>query len=315
MATNSALKDRHVAPHLALIAVQVMFGTWPIFGKLALRSMSSVSLVGFRICGAALVFTLLQRKLRELGQLPKRVLAWLTLCSLLGVVINQLLFVKGLSLTTVINATLISTTIPVFTLAVSITLGHDRASIRHVVGIALAAAGVIYLVDPWRASFSTQTTLGNLLIIANSLCYGAYIAISRDLFKRYGALTVITWIFVIGAIMTLPIAVYAWAVEGFNNISQSSWLATAYIVLVPTVVAYYLNAWALMRVTPTIVAAYIYLQPVLAFGVAPIVLGESLNSRTIVACALIFAGVAVVTIRNYSRAVEEVSEHPDALAH
>jgi len=109
--------------------------------------------------------------------------------------------------------------------------------------------------------------------------------------------------------------VYAWAVEGFNNISQGSWLATDYIVLVPTLVAYYLNAWALMRVAPTIVAAYIYLQPVLAFGVAPIVLGESLNSRTIVACALIFAGVAVVTIRNYSRAVEEVSEHPDALAH
>ncbi len=315
MSLRHSIRDHSAGPHLALIMVQILFGTWPIFGKVALRSMSSVSLVGFRICGAALVFTLLQRKLRALWQLPKRVLAWLTLCSLLGVVINQLLFVKGLSLTTVINATLLSTTIPVFTLAVSITLGHDRASIRHVVGIGLAAAGVIYLVDPWRANFSTQTTLGNLLIVANSLCYGAYIAISRDLFKRYGALTVITWIFLIGAIMTLPIAVYAWTIDGWNAISQDSWLVTAYIVLVPTVVAYYLNAWALMRVTPSIVAGYIYLQPLLTFGVAPIVLGESWNSRTIVACALIFAGVAVVTIRTYSRAVEEVSEHPDALAH
>jgi len=315
MSLRHSIRDHSAGPHLALIMVQILFGTWPIFGKVALRSMSSVSLVGFRICGAALVFTLLQRKLRELWQLPKRVLAWLTLCSLLGVVINQLLFVKGLSLTTVINATLLSTTIPVFTLAVSITLGHDRASIRHVVGIGLAAAGVTYLVDPWRANFSTQTTLGNLLIVANSLCYGAYIAISRDLFKRYGALTVITWIFLIGAIMTLPIAVYAWTIDGWNAISQDSWLVTAYIVLVPTVVAYYLNAWALMRVTPSIVAGYIYLQPLLTFGVAPIVLGESWNSRTIVACALIFAGVAVVTIRTYSRAVEEVSEHPDALAH
>ncbi len=315
MSLRHSIRDHSAGPHLALIMVQILFGTWPIFGKVALRSMSSVSLVGFRIYGAALVFTLLQRKLRELWQLPKRVLAWLTLCSLLGVVINQLLFVKGLSLTTVINATLLSTTIPVFTLAVSITLGHDRASIRHVVGIGLAAAGVIYLVDPWRANFSTQTTLGNLLIVANSLCYGAYIAISRDLFKRYGALTVITWIFLIGAIMTLPIAVYAWTIDGWNAISQDSWLVTAYIVLVPTVVAYYLNAWALMRVTPSIVAGYIYLQPLLTFGVAPIVLGESWNSRTIVACALIFAGVAVVTIRTYSRAVEEVSEHPDALAH
>ena len=304
-----------MAPHLALIAVQIIFGTWPIFGKIALRSMSSTSLVGFRICGAAIVLTLLRRKLRELWDLPKQVLAWLTLCSLLGVVINQLLFVKGVSLTTVINASVISTSIPVFTLAVSIALRHDRASIKHVLGIALAAGGVLYLVDPWRANFSAQTTLGNLLISASNLGYGAYIALSRNLFKRYGALTVITWIFLIGAILTLPLAIYAWADDGFKMVPQEGWLSVVYIVLVPTVVAYYLNAWALTRVAPSIVAIYIYLQPLLALGVAPVVLGEGWNSRTIIACVLIFAGVAVVTVRNRSQAVEEVSEHPDALAH
>src|SRR5467141_115588 len=98
MRKEALLKDKDAAPHIALIAVQVMFGTWPIFGKIALRSMSSVSLVGFRICGAAVIFTLLQRKLGDLRQLPKKVLAWLVLSSLLGVILNQLLFVKGLSL-------------------------------------------------------------------------------------------------------------------------------------------------------------------------------------------------------------------------
>lgn len=315
MAANSQFRDRAFAPHLALVAVQIMFGTWPIFGKISLRSMSSTSLVGFRILGAAIIFTLFQRKLGQLLQLPKRIIAWLVLSSLLGVVINQLLFVKGLSLTTAINATLLSTTIPVFTLAVSIALGHDRATVRHVLGIALAAAGVVYLVDPFRATFSSETTLGNVLIVANSLSYGAYIAVSRDLVKRYGALDVITWIFFIGAILTLPLAGYSWAVDGLQSVSRGAWLAVVYILLVPTVGAYYLNAWALMRVSPSIVAIYIYLQPLMAFGLAPVVLGESWNSRTLVACALIFAGVAVVTIRNRSRAVEEVSEHPDALAH
>ena len=129
----------------------------------ALRSVSSTSLVGLRIFGAAIVFSLIQRKLGELRELPKRVIAWLALSSLLGVVINQLLFVKGLSLSTAINATLLTSTIPVVTLVVSIALGYDRASLRHVFGIALAAAGVIYLVDPWRASFSAQTTRGNVV--------------------------------------------------------------------------------------------------------------------------------------------------------
>lgn len=315
MRKEASLKDKDAAPHIALIAVQVMFGTWPIFGKIALRSMSSVSLVGFRICGAAIIFTLLQRKLGELRQLPGRVLAWLVLSSLLGVVLNQLLFVKGLSMTTAINATLLTTTIPVFTLAVSIALGHDQASLKHILGIALAAAGVIYLVDPLRANFSAQTTLGNVLIVINSFSYGAYIAVSRDLFRRYGALNVITWIFLIGAVLVLPLAGYVWSAEGVGSISAGVWIAVAYIILVPTVGAYYLNSWAVTRVSPSIVAVYIYLQPVLAFGLAPIVLGESLNSRTLVACALIFAGVAIVTIGSRSRALEEVSEHPDALAH
>ena len=312
MPSSSQLKDQKIAPHIALVAVQIMFGTWPIFGKLVLRSMSSTSLVSLRILGAAIVFSLLQRRLAELRQLPHKVIAWLVLSSLLGVALNQFVFVKGLSLTTAINATLLITTIPVFTLVVSIVLGYDEASLRNVLGIALAAAGVVYLVDPWRATITAETTRGNLLLIASSLSYGAYIAVSRDLFRRYGALTVITWIFQVAALIALPIAAYNWSTEGLKAVSIGLFLSVAYIILVPTIGAYYLNSWAITRVPPSVVAVYIYLQPLLAFGLAPLVLGESWNSRTILACALIFSGVAVVTIRSRSRAAEEISEHPDA---
>ena len=313
MTSNQSFKDHSIAPHAALLLVQIMFGTWPIFGKVVLRSMSSTSLVSLRIFGAAIVFTLLQRKLGELRQLPWRVLAWLLVSSLLGISINQFVFVKGLSLTTAINATLLITTIPVSTLVCSIALGYDKASLRHFLGIALAAAGVIYLVDPWRADFTGQTTLGNLLLIASSFSYGAYIAVSRNLFRRYGALSVITWMFQIAALLAIPIAAYSWSTQGLSVITPGLGLAVVYIILVPTVGSYYLNSWAITRVSPSVVAVYIYLQPLMAFGLAPLLLGESLNSRTIVACLLIFAGVAVVTIRSRSRAVEEISEHPDAL--
>jgi drug/metabolite transporter (DMT)-like permease len=312
--TNPPIRERLFLPHLALIAVQLMFGTWPLVGKVVLKSLSSSSLVGFRILGATIVFSILQRKVGELFRLPKRVIGWLLLSSALGVAINQLIFVKGLSLTTAINATLLSTTVPVFILIVSIALGYDRASLRHILGIALAAGGVIYLVDPWRANFAPETTVGNLLIIVSSFSYGAYISISRNLFRRYGALNVITWIFMLASILTLPISGYAWWGDGLGGIPLAAWLAVVYIILLPTVGAYYLNSWAITRVPPSVVAIYIYLQPLLAFGLAPIVLGERWSSRTAVACVLIFAGVAVVTIRSRSRAVEEVSEHPDAVS-
>lgn len=291
-----------------------MFGTWPIFGKIALAVLPSTGLVAFRVAGAAIAFTILQRTVGSTKKISKGDYARLALYALLGVVLNQFLFVKGLSLTTVINATLLGTTIPVFTLLVSLTLGYDRLTFRKGLGIALAAAGVIYLLYPER-NFSNSSAFGNLLIVLNSISYGAYLAISKDMLKRYGALTVITWIFIFGSIGTIPLGGYALAGTPLQDVGAGVWLAVVYIILVPTVGAYYLNAWALARVEPSTVAVYIYLQPLLAFALAPLILNEKWSSRTWLASALIFSGVAVVTWRTRSHAMEEVSEHPEALSH
>jgi len=306
-------RDSAIAPHLALIGVQILFGTWPILGKIALRSMSTTNLMLCRLIGAAIVFAVIQRSLRPLWLMPKRDLLWLTLCSLVGVVGNQFIYLKGLSLTTVINTTLLSTTIPVFTLFVSILLGHDRLSLRRLAGISLAAGGVIYLVNPARADVSAHTTLGNLMVACSSLLYAVYIVISKDLFERYGALNVITWIFVVGSIVTIPAGVYSLGSAHVYTLGPTVWLTILFVILFPTVVAYYLNAWALTRVTPSTVAIYIYMQPLFAFGVAPFLLGEKWNWRTVVAAVFIFSGVALVTRRGRSRAVQDFTEHPDAI--
>jgi drug/metabolite transporter (DMT)-like permease len=317
MSIQRAITTRNssIAPHLALIGVQILFGTWPIFGKIVLRSMSTSSLMLFRLMGAAFVLALVQRQLRPLWVMPKKDLSRITICSLLGVVGNQFIYLKGLSLTTVINTTLLSTTIPVFTLFVSIVFGHDRVSLRRLIGIALAASGVIYLVNPSRADLSAHTTIGNLLVITSSLLYATYIVISKDIFERYGALNVITWIFVVGSVIAVPAGIYSLTKAEVHTVAPAVWLTITFIILFPTVGAYYLNAWALTKVTPSTVAIYIYLQPLFAFGVAPVLLGEKWNWRTVVAAALIFAGVAIVTRRGRSQAVREISEHPDALAH
>ena len=292
-----------------------MFATWPIVGKIALRAVPSVALVAFRVAGAALAFILIGAIRGRVGRVQKRDWPLLVFSSLLGVVLNQWLFVKGLSLTTVINATLLGTTIPIFTLLVSIALRTDRASLRRILGILLSASGVVYLIGPGSVEFSSATRLGDLLIVTNSLCYGTYIAISKDLMTRYSALTVISWIFIVGSIATVPVAAINISHVPLANVSATVWVAIAYIVLVPTVGAYYLNAWALGRVPPSTVAVYIYLQPLIAFSLAPLLLGEKLNWRTIVAAALIFAGVLVVTRRGRSRAIRDVSEHPEAFGH
>lgn len=292
-----------------------MFGTWPIVGKIALRALPSTGLVAFRVGGAAIAFLILRRVLGGATISRSSDYARLALYSLLGVVLNYLLFLKGLSFTTAINSTLLGTTIPIFTLLVSIVLGYDQVSLRKAFGIALAAVGAIYLIDPLHSDFSMQSLHGDLLLLSNCICYGTYIAISKDMLERYGALTVITWIFLLGAVATLPLAAFTVSGAALQNVSVGVWLAVLYIILVPTVGAYYLNAWALARVAPSTVAVYIYLQPLIALALAPLILNEHWTTRTWIASALIFAGVAVVTVRERSAAIEEVSERPEALSH
>ncbi|HWS54641.1 MAG TPA: DMT family transporter [Pyrinomonadaceae bacterium] len=305
-----------LGPHVALVAVQVIFGTWPVVGKIALRALPSTGLVAFRVAGAAAAFFLLGRLTGRLVTPPRRDLARFALYSLLGVVLNQLLFTKGLALSTATNSALLGTAIPVFTLLVGVLLGRERLSARAALGTAAAAAGVVYLIDPLRADLSGDKTLGNLLLVLNALAYGAYLALTQDAFRRYGALTAMTWVFIIGCVVTVPVGGYQLAQTPLGEVGAGVWLAVAYIILVPTVGAYYLNAWALEHAPPSTVAVYIYLQPLIAYAVAPLVLGaeESWNPRTWVATLLIFAGVAIVSLRPRAHLLAEVSERPDAPA-
>jgi len=293
--------------------VQLFFGTWPIVGKIVLRAMPSTTLAAARVFGGAVAFLILSRSLKRIAVAGRADYLKFALYGLLGVALNQLLFIKGLSLSTVINANLLGTMIPVFTLAGGVILGRESFSGRVALGLVVAAAGAAYLINPFGADFSQSSTAGNLLLVANALFYGLYLALSQDAIRRFGALTVITWMFVMANVVTLPVGIYSLKDVRLAAVEPHVWLALLYIVVVPTVLTYYLNAWALGRVEPSVVAVYIYLQPLIALALAPLLLGERPGPRTLVAAALIFAGVGVVTIRRRSRVFEEVSERPDAL--
>jgi len=294
---EDSTRSQAAGPHLALLAVQIFFGTWPFFAKVVLRVMPSTGLVAFRVAGATLVLLALQGSPRRLALSRRTDYLWLALYSLLGVVLNQFFFVKGLSLSTVINANLLSTLIPVFALVGSLLLGQESFRARVGLGVLTAAAGAAYLIDPLNADLSQGKTIGNLLLLTNTLCYGLYIALSQNMIRRYGALTVITWVFLFANLVTLPVGGYHLLDVSLAEFRWNIWLAIIYIILVPTVGAYYLNAWALGRVAPSVVAVYVYLQPLIALALAPYLLGERVSPRTWIAAALIFAGVALVTLR------------------
>ncbi len=283
------------APHVALVAVQLMFGSAPILGKFALLVFPSSAIVGFRVAGASLAFYFLQRFRGGLGLRKKSHYFYFALFSLLGVIVNQLLFFKGLSLTTATNTSLLAVTIPVFTILISIFIGNDRLSWQKIAGVILAACGVIYLIDPKNASFSSATTQGDIFIILNSISYAAYVALSKKLISFYGALKSIAWLFLFGAIINVPVGLISLQTVDLTAVGWQSWLSVFAIVLFPTILAYYWNTWALARVEPSIVAVYIYLQPLIGTLLAIFVLKEEWKPRIFLAMILIFAGVYLVT--------------------
>ncbi len=283
------------APYFALIAVQFSFGSLPVVGKAVLTVIPAVALVGFRVGITAFVLFLFQRSRSSL-RLENRGDYWrLALLSLFGVTINQLLFVGGLSRTKASNTSLLAVTIPIFTLSIGAFLGVERLRAAKVGGIILAAVGVILLIDPRNASFSSQTTLGDLMIVLNSLSYGIYVASSKDILMRNGAMKCVTWIFLFAASICVPIGLHSLSSIDIATVAPLIWVGVLYAAVIGTAVPYFANAWALARVNPSTVAVYVYLQPVIGFLMAVVFLGERVGMNFIAAAALIFAGVYLVT--------------------
>jgi drug/metabolite transporter (DMT)-like permease len=299
---ESSTEQSEIRPHLALLGVQVLFGSLPVIAKVVLAVIPAVALVGFRVGITALVLAAFQIARGRFWLQFKKDYVKLAVISLFAVTFNQLLFIGGLSLTKASNTSLLAVTIPIFTLIVSTIAGTELLRAGKVLGIALAAAGIIFLIDPRNASFSSQTTLGDLMIIANSLSYGIFVATSKDTITRNGAFRSTMWIFIFASIVCVPLGLWSLSTIDATAITTNIWLLVVYVAVIATAGPYLLNAYALSKVNPSIVAVYIYLQPIIGFILAVIFLNEVLDVKFAVAAVLVFAGVFLTTRRKRSPA-------------
>lgn len=298
---DTSTNSPYYSPYVALVAVQVFFGSLPVIAKGVLKIIPTFSLVGFRV-GITAAILLGFQVMRGRVWLVERGDYWrLAALSLFGVTFNQLLFISGLSLTKAANTSLLAVTIPIFTLTVGSIIGSERLRRIKVIGIVLAAIGVLIVINPQNASFSPETTLGDVLIILNSLSYGIYVATSKEVIMRNGAFRSMMWVFIFAAIICVPLGLNSMAAVDLNRVGTTNWLLIAYIATFATAAPYLLNAWALARVNPSTVAVFVYLQPLIGFILAVIFLGEHIDFKFIIAAVLIFVGVFLVS-RKYTPA-------------
>jgi drug/metabolite transporter (DMT)-like permease len=294
MAPGTNARDSPLWVHGGLVAVQLAFAGHAIAGKIVVRELPPGALSLVRTLAAGIILFAIHRLRGGALRVPPGDFARLAGCALLGIAANQILFFEGLARTTAINASVLVATIPIFTLLVALVLRKEETSGLALLGVALALGGVVYLLGAEALTVSAGTLLGDAFVVGNSLSYGAYLVLVGPLVKKHGSLKVVVWLFAFGALWVLPYGARDLYVHA-PAIAPDTWLLILYIVLFATVFTYLVNAWALGRAPASIVAIYIYLQPVGAAVLAMIVLDEALTSRVILAAALVFAGIALAT--------------------
>lgn len=289
--------------HGALVLVQIFFASFSTAAKIALREIPAVGLAAVRVTVAALVFSLVwaitgRERVKAKDTLRCVVYAFF------GIAANQLLFIAGLARTSATSAVVLGASIPVFTVGVALVMGRERATLLKLAGLALALAGALIQTGAGHFSGGGTALTGNLMILLNSLSYGVYLVESRGILARLRPLTVVTLTFVFGAVMIDLFAIGGGALglvafdpAGLLRIPSlrgETLAALAYVIACPTIGAYLLNTIALRTVPASLVAIYIYLQPILGALLAASILGERPGPATALAAAAIFAGIWLV---------------------
>jgi drug/metabolite transporter (DMT)-like permease len=222
----------------------------------------------------------------------------LAVLAVFGVAINQLMFFKGLSMTTPISASVIMTSSPITVLIVSYFLLKEKITVNKLLGIALGATGAVLLIGIDGFQISNDTFLGNLFILVNAVSFSVYLVLVKPMMYRYKAMTVIKWVFFFGMFMVIPFGFEEFVQIEWSDLPTEAWLSLSYIVIGTTFIAYLLNTWALKFVNPSLVGYYIYLQPVFSTIVALSFRGDKLTIMEVAYSSLIFIGVYLVSVKS-----------------
>lgn len=214
------------------------------------------------------------------------------LCALLGITINQLLFVKGLSLTYSIHASLLMLTTPILITIMAAWLLKEKLNAFKIAGLALGIFGAVILVSSRENSGNAnEVLLGDILVILNAVAYTFYFILVKPLMQRYNPIAIIRIIFTIGFFMMLPFCWHEYQQINFSGFTPQAWLAVGIITFTGTFLAYLFNIYGIKILGASMAGTYIYSQPFFAAAIAMLFLNEGFTWIKVAAAACIFAGV------------------------
>ncbi|MFP3896677.1 MAG: DMT family transporter [Anaerolineales bacterium] len=283
---------------LAVSVVMVIFGTTFVATEIVLEEMGPLTLAFGRFFIALIVFAPFLRHGRD-GETS----LWRMVCmGLLSVTLFFSLQNWGLLHTTSANAAIILSAIPALTAIVSRFALGEPLTLRRGLGILLSMAGVAVVVTGDAlmgvTSPSTNTLLGDLLILGSALCWALYTVLGQQVVRRWtpGAVTAhtIAW----GTLFLAPLAVGEVILRGVVWPTPKAWIMLLFLALIASGLAFFLYLFALTRLEAGDASVYVNLSPVVTLIAARLVLGDPIRWLQILGAALVLGGLYLTEKRS-----------------
>ena len=285
-----------VRAHIALFVAQVLYAASFPIAKIVMEDIPYNVLVIMRIIGAIILFWSSSLIINE--KVERKDFLRLFGLGICGVAVNQSLFLKGLHLTSPIDAAIMMITTPILVLIIASIIIKERITMLKLSGIVVGFSGAAYLVFQNMSGVHKESSfLGDVFVFINACSWGTFLVLVKPLMKKYHTITILKWTFLFGFPLVLPFGISDAMSFDWSMLPMKVIVFAGFVIVFTTFVAYLLNTIALKELSPSIVSAYIYLQPLLTALIAIFIFrNDDLSWGKATSALMIFIGVYLVSM-------------------
>lgn len=287
--------------HFSMLGANVMWGMMAPVAKMVMAGglVAPLLMTDFRIFGAAILFWLTSLLLpREHVPLPD--ILRLAGAGMLGIVFNQGCYVFGVGYTYPSEASIITTTMPIWVMILAALFLGEPITWKKVSGIVLGGSGAVLLVMGGHGSSAgmnvTNPVLGDILVLTAQLSYALYLTLYKNFIKKYSLVTLMKWMFTFASLAILPFSLPTIIATRWASITMAEAAGVAYVVLGGTFIAYIFVMIGQKALRPTLVGMYNYVQPIVATSIGIWMGLDVMTPVKGLAVAMIFSGVLLVNL-------------------
>ena len=293
---SQAPTNAHLSVHLMLIAMSFVWGiNFPII-KGALTELSPPSFNAIRFTTASLLLLVLLYFREKNFSIRRDNIGRFILLALVGNTVYQLFFIHGIARTTASNSSLILATTPIFTALLSSILKVEKITKPIVQSIIISFAGIILVIagSGKPLMLTDQTLLGDLLTIANPICWATYTVLSKPLLKIYTPLKLTSLTMTMGTIPLVLLSIPSLNAENWSIVPTQAWLGLAFSAFFAIGIGYLMWYTGVSVIGNARTALYQNLVPVFAVASAWVLLSEKMSPIQIMGASLVFISLYLV---------------------